>query len=90
MFKDKSATHVRVIKNGEESWIVKSVWESSKDKAGFSEIPSTPLEVKEMNAKVKEKETIEIKKKADVSKATETAKTTETVDEITGTNENKK
>jgi len=84
MFKDKSATHVRVIKNGVESWIVKFVWESSKDKAGFSEIPSTPLEVKEMKTKVAEKETIELKKKADVSKPIET------VDEITGANENKK
>jgi len=90
MFKDKSATHVRVIKNGQEGWIVKSVWESQKDKAGFSEIPTTPTEVKEMNAKVKEKETIEIKKKSDVSKTPETTKSTEAVDEITGANENKK
>ena len=45
---DKSTTHQRVIKNGEEGWIIKEMWDKMRSKGntnGFSAVASTPPEV---------------------------------------------
>ena len=45
---DKSSTHQKVIKNGQEGWIHKEVWEEmvkKGDKNGFEAMSSAPPEI---------------------------------------------
>lgn len=60
---DKSSTHQRVTKNGEEGWIVKEMWDKmvSKGKTnGFMAVATTPPEVQILKQKQRPEEPVSV------------------------------
>lgn len=52
-----ASTHVKVIKNGQEGFIYKPIWEEmckTEKKEGFVEVAKVPVEVIEMKKKINE------------------------------------